>query len=326
MKKIFLLIGCFVVSFYQSQAQSKADDINELLKLVHTEQTAEKTSESLMKMIKGQLGKIDSVKYAAYLDYCLQESKAMAKKIVDTDMPVIYDKLFTQDEIKEYLKFYKTPAGQKMLSSQGDIQKQLMESLTGHMPELKSRLGAKREEMRLAFNHFRLDSIEEVEMKRGKVTDTAFMTFCFNDAAATYKTKLAALISEGKVKEDSMGKSKFYKFPNDEIFKDERWRLVPNYSHDSLTEVRVTFLPMMDTTQHLDITTINKYRDLLRKKYGPYNAVDNISEVPGNDVHRYYWIKGNLRIYLNGLITTKNQNVNLLSITYSDTRNDKQKK
>ena len=52
--------------------------------------------------------------------------KPMFKKIMDEDMVGIYDRYYTEQEIKDLIRFYKTKTGQKLINSASDIQNELM--------------------------------------------------------------------------------------------------------------------------------------------------------------------------------------------------------
>jgi uncharacterized protein len=56
----------------------------------------------------------------------MEASKSAAKKLLDVDMVIIYDKYFTEKEIDDFIAFYKSPSGQKMISTLPDIQRETM--------------------------------------------------------------------------------------------------------------------------------------------------------------------------------------------------------
>jgi len=60
--------------------------------------------------------------------FIVSELKNMVKKAVGEYYPKIYDNYFTEKDIKELIKFYKSAAGQKYLKVAPDIQNDLMQN------------------------------------------------------------------------------------------------------------------------------------------------------------------------------------------------------
>jgi hypothetical protein len=64
--------------------------------------------------------------------------KEISTKLINEDMVVLYDKYFSQAEINDFISFYKTPSGQKMINMTPDIQKDLMTvMMQKYMPEMQ---------------------------------------------------------------------------------------------------------------------------------------------------------------------------------------------
>jgi hypothetical protein len=79
----------------------------------------------------------------------ISESGKVTKQMVYTDMVIIYDKNFTHQEIKDFIRFYKTPSGQKMIAMEPRVQQELMQMMAKqYMPELQAKFKAKLAELK----------------------------------------------------------------------------------------------------------------------------------------------------------------------------------
>ena len=150
MKHFLLVLTLWVAAPGYAFAQDKAADIRELFKLMQTEKMIDNTTghmaESIRQQVKGKI--TDEAKFDEYMNFVLEESRAVSKKMVYTDLVQIYDQQFTHQEIKDYISFYKTPAGQKMITLMPSIQNELMQRLSqNHMPELQAKFKDKLAEL-----------------------------------------------------------------------------------------------------------------------------------------------------------------------------------
>ena len=63
--------------------------------------------------------------------------KPIINKMMNEDMVAIYDKYFTDSEIKDYIAFYKSPSGQKFVNVtpalQADIMNIMMKDYMGEI-------------------------------------------------------------------------------------------------------------------------------------------------------------------------------------------------
>lgn len=153
MKKVILVsVFCFV-AFINGYSQAKKESIKELFNLMQTDSLIDKMSASIAPSILNQMScqLTDSVKSARLAEIIISimpSVKELIKKLLDENMVDIYDKYFTQNEINDYISFYKTPAGQKLIQVSPDIQKDLMEVMSQrYMPELQKNLKVKFDEL-----------------------------------------------------------------------------------------------------------------------------------------------------------------------------------
>lgn len=68
----------------------------------------------------------------------MQKSKEMALRLLNEDMVDIYDKYFTVEEIDDFIAFYKSKAGRKMLTQMPDITREVMTIMAAkYQPDLQ---------------------------------------------------------------------------------------------------------------------------------------------------------------------------------------------
>jgi hypothetical protein len=56
----------------------------------------------------------------------MQIMKNISTRMLNEDMLILHDKYFTQEEINDFIHFYKTPLGQKYINSTPEITKEMM--------------------------------------------------------------------------------------------------------------------------------------------------------------------------------------------------------
>ncbi len=149
-RAILILAVCFILNLI-TFGQTKTDDIKTLFSFMQSEKMLDQMFDNMVPMMKQQAGMeiSDTVKFNSYITFLMKETKNLTKKLINEDMVIMYDKFFTQDEIKDYIKFYKTTSGQKMISIMPDLQKEMMNiMMTKYLPEFQKKMKAKLEEMK----------------------------------------------------------------------------------------------------------------------------------------------------------------------------------
>jgi len=119
MKKTILVSIILAVTTFDAFSQTKHESIKELFSLMKTESMFDKL------MIPFQNLQKDSVSKGV-TGSLMNSIKPIFKKIMDEDMVGIYDRYYTEQEIKDLIRFYKTKTGQKLINSAPDIQNELM--------------------------------------------------------------------------------------------------------------------------------------------------------------------------------------------------------
>ena len=139
MRKILIttVFTLLLTNTLQSQTLSKKEKIKALFEVMHQEASMMKMmdamSENMVKYLKTMAPKEDS-EFSQELDKLIKDqfesSKKIAQKLLNEDMVNIYDKYFSVEEIDDFITFYKTKSGQKMLSQMPEITKELMSVMT----------------------------------------------------------------------------------------------------------------------------------------------------------------------------------------------------
>ncbi len=138
MKKIFVILLLSLLSITYSQAQTKQESIKQLFKLMKTDSLYDKMMEAIVPTIIQQAGKDASdPEVAAKMQKAMNAMKPIINKMMNEDMVAIYDKYFTDSEIKDYIAFYRSPSGQKFVNvtpaMQADIMNIMMKDYMGEI-------------------------------------------------------------------------------------------------------------------------------------------------------------------------------------------------
>lgn len=150
MKK-FLIITCLVLAVVPfAGAQSKKENIRELLTLMGAE---EQYGQSIKTMIPMMLRQYQSSATEAQrkilTDFANKEGKAMMKSVLEQDIAAYYEKTFSETEIRDILAFYKSPAGKKLVKSSPEIQTELTQlMMKKYLPDFQKKLAAKMKEIK----------------------------------------------------------------------------------------------------------------------------------------------------------------------------------
>ena len=140
---VVLILGIFSAN---GEAQTKQEKIQELLHLTSQDSLMEKTFNGMLSSMLANIeSKVqDSTQRARFNRMTQRLTTVMGEikeRIIKEDMVEIYDKYFTVNEIQDFIDFYKTPSGQKMLMKMPDIQKDIMQSVfQKYMPLIQEKL------------------------------------------------------------------------------------------------------------------------------------------------------------------------------------------
>jgi uncharacterized protein len=152
MKKVILATVLCLSVFCNSYSQTKQESIKQLFHLMQTDSLMDKMFSSMIPQIlnQQQMQMTDSASRVAFntkMGSVMLIVKDISKRLLNEDMVVLYDKYFSQAEINDFISFYKTPSGQKMINLTPDIQKDLMTvMMQKYMPEMQKSIKAKFED------------------------------------------------------------------------------------------------------------------------------------------------------------------------------------
>jgi len=119
MKKTIFVSIIFALTTLTAFCQTKQESIKELFSLMKTEAMFDKLVIPFQGLQKDSISK-------GLTGSIMNSVKPMIKKFMDEDMVGIYDKYYTQQEIKDMISFYQSKTGQKILTTTADIQNEVM--------------------------------------------------------------------------------------------------------------------------------------------------------------------------------------------------------
>jgi len=158
MKKAVLFFSICLLSF-NSYSQKKEASIKELFHIMKQDSLIDKMFHSIMPAINSQLKKqypeTDSMiknRYDKIEETNMQTLKTIMKKMLDEDIVSLYDKYFTQKEINDLIKFYKSPTGQKFVNVTPELSKELaLIMMQKYVPEIHKNMKIKMDEINQNF-------------------------------------------------------------------------------------------------------------------------------------------------------------------------------
>jgi len=148
MKKVILISIFFVSALFNSYSQTKQESIKELFHIMQQDSLIDKMFSSMIPMMfnqmQSQIKDSTSRKHSEeMMTTTMQTVKDISKKMINEDMVVLYDKYFSQNEINDFIAFYKTPSAQKFIHVTPDIQKELMTvMMQKYVPEIQNAMKA----------------------------------------------------------------------------------------------------------------------------------------------------------------------------------------
>ena len=150
MKKVILAIVFCIFVVSNGFAQTKQESIKQLFHVMKTDSMTEKMISSILTPSLSQMELKDSVSQVLFkekMNSLLLVVKDITNKMLNEDMVVLYDKYFSQDEINDFIHFYKSPSGQKLTNLTPDITKELMNIMAQkYLPEITKATTEKIEE------------------------------------------------------------------------------------------------------------------------------------------------------------------------------------
>jgi len=145
MKKIILVLLFSIPILLNCQAKTKQENIKVLFQLMQTDSVVEKMMNSMLPMLTNSMSQPKDSTAKVQLDATMkkmtQVMMVITKRLINEDMTALYDKYFTESEIKDLVTFYKSQAGRKMIAVMPDLNKEIMMILiTKYIPEIQQML------------------------------------------------------------------------------------------------------------------------------------------------------------------------------------------
>lgn len=156
-KLLFILTFCLAITA-NTYSQSKQELIRELFTVMQTDSVMDKTFASVFNTITGKMitqakDSLSRARAQEMMKVMVPAMKEIIKRMRDEDLVSIYDRYFTESEIKDFIAFYKTPSGQKLTESQPAIQKDLTTiMIQKYIPEIQRITKEKIEEIKAKEN------------------------------------------------------------------------------------------------------------------------------------------------------------------------------
>jgi uncharacterized protein len=154
MKKI-IIISVLIMGFSNvSFSQDKSTDLKRLFTLMNTDKMVDAIMNNIIPILKKQAndqiqGPEAKEKFDMYIEFMMNETRELSKKLINEEMVQIYDNHFTHQEIKDLIAFYESSTGQKMLEVTPEISKDLMNAMSEkYMPESQAKLNKKLDELK----------------------------------------------------------------------------------------------------------------------------------------------------------------------------------
>jgi uncharacterized protein len=139
LRSLTVLVFCLFLSFV-SFSQTKKEAVKELIIVMKQDSLMDKMFDAILPTMGVSIDALSNKGSKEYLEKMapmMKILKGIMKKFVDEDMVNMYDKIFTEKEIKDYITFYKTPSGQKFIAATPEIQKETMQiMMSKYMPEM----------------------------------------------------------------------------------------------------------------------------------------------------------------------------------------------
>ena len=147
-KTVFLLFFCITAFTFSFSQTKKQESIKELIHIMGNDSMMNKTMDAMIPSMVNQMQSQikDSTAKARSFEIAkiaMESAKEIMPKMMD-EMATSYDKYFTEKEIKAFIAFYKTPAGQKYISVMPEMMKDVMGNMMKYyLPAMKKSIQSK---------------------------------------------------------------------------------------------------------------------------------------------------------------------------------------
>lgn len=145
MKKILFVLLLSISVSLNCQAQTKQENIKVMFQLMQTDSVVEKMMNSMLPVMMKSIPQAQDSTAKSQLDATMkkmtQVMMTITKRLLNEDLVGLYDKYFTESEVKDLVTFYKSSAGKKMVAVSPELNKEMMMILiTKYFPEMQQML------------------------------------------------------------------------------------------------------------------------------------------------------------------------------------------
>ena len=156
MKKLALVTIAVILPLTLTMGQDKADNIKRLMNAMQMEKMVDNTMQAMKNAMKQQVTmqmqgeQREQAKEAmeSLMDFVSTETSAITKKMFEEDLPSVYEKYFTEEEVNDLILFYESPTGKKLLEQTPEMTGEIMSIMsTKYMPILSSKMKEKMKEL-----------------------------------------------------------------------------------------------------------------------------------------------------------------------------------
>lgn len=142
MKKIILVLLLSIPVYFNVQAQTKQENIKELFALMQADSMAAKMMNSMLPILINQsspnMDPTAKSQRAEMVNKMTSVLTNITTRLINEDMVQLYDKYFSEKDIKEMNAFYKSDAGKRMIQVTPDLNKEMMMiMMTKYLPEMQ---------------------------------------------------------------------------------------------------------------------------------------------------------------------------------------------
>jgi hypothetical protein len=151
MKKISRALIFTLFAIANCHAQSRTDDIKELLKLMDSKAMINNVLDHMVSVVqkqaKTQLD--DNRKLEQFMSFVGDEERELATNLEEIELTQIVSDNFTHEEVTELIKFCNTSAGQKLVKLLPNMQNGLVsKAMSKYGPDLQKKLLDKLDELK----------------------------------------------------------------------------------------------------------------------------------------------------------------------------------
>lgn len=164
-----ILIAAITIALCVSVPPTHADEVSRkvitenLLQTMKVDRMMEPIFEQMRSMMEQQFAQMDTTEdmkpiLKRYIDRLVElMEQTLSWRILREDMITIYTNVFTEDELKGMLAFYKSPVGQSVITKMPSATQESIKLMQKRMPELQQKIKRIAKEM-----------TEEIETEKAK--------------------------------------------------------------------------------------------------------------------------------------------------------------